>query len=725
MAALDALLSKIRAYSPNADLQVVEAAYTFAEACHQGQVRKSGEAYITHPIAVAEIIAEMQLDMASIAAALLHDVIEDCHVSEEHLTARFGKEISSLVEGVTKLEKLSFTSKDEAQVENLRKMFLAMAKDIRVILIKLADRLHNMRTLKYQPPDKQRECAEETLEIFAPLANRLGIHKIKWELEDLSFRFLEAEQYHALAEGISKKRQEREEQINLVIEQIKQKLTSVGITCDISGRPKNFYSIYRKMLTQHKELAEIYDLTAVRVIVDSVKDCYGALGIIHTMWKPIPGRFKDYIAMPKPNMYQSLHTTLMGPRGEPFEVQIRTWEMHRTSEYGIAAHWKYKENPKSPTGVFEQKLSWLRQLLEWQNDLRDAREFMESLKIDLFADTVFVFTPKGDVVELPAGSCPLDFAYRVHTDVGHRCVGAKINSRIVPLDTRLTNGDIVEILTSKQSNGPSRDWLSFTKTSAAKNRIRAWFKKEKREENIIRGKDLLDKEVRKLALDPADVLKGEKVLEIAKAFNFVTTDDLFAALGDGALTVNKVLNRLREDIARELKRAGIEPVEAQPEVKPYSQYGKPSQGVRVKGADNILVRFSRCCNPLPGDEIVGYITKGRGVSVHRSDCVNIQHQEVGRLVEVVWDEQAQATYQVELEIHALDRPRLTLDVMNSVADTKTIINAVNARAVKNKMALINMKIEIRNLEHLEAVVQKIRRVKDIFEIHRVTPGGAN
>ncbi len=722
---IEELVEKIKAVTPQADPGLIIEVYRYAEQAHRGQLRNSGEEYIQHPLEVASILVGLELDQITVAAGLLHDVVEDTGIPLQELEKTFGTEIAQLVDGVTKLSRIEYKSKEEQQAENLRKMFLAMAKDIRVILIKLADRLHNMRTLKYQPPDKQRECAEETLEIFAPLANRLGIHKIKWELEDLSFRFLEAEQYHALAEGISKKRQEREEQINLVIEQIKQKLTSVGITCDISGRPKNFYSIYRKMLTQHKELAEIYDLTAVRVIVDSVKDCYGALGIIHTMWKPIPGRFKDYIAMPKPNMYQSLHTTLMGPRGEPFEVQIRTWEMHRTSEYGIAAHWKYKENPKSPTGVFEQKLSWLRQLLEWQNDLRDAREFMESLKIDLFADTVFVFTPKGDVVELPAGSCPLDFAYRVHTDVGHRCVGAKINSRIVPLDTRLTNGDIVEILTSKQSNGPSRDWLSFTKTSAAKNRIRAWFKKEKREENIIRGKDLLDKEVRKLALDPADVLKGEKVLEIAKAFNFVTTDDLFAALGDGALTVNKVLNRLREDIARELKRAGIEPVEAQPEVKPYSQYGKPSQGVRVKGADNILVRFSRCCNPLPGDEIVGYITKGRGVSVHRSDCVNIQHQEVGRLVEVVWDEQAQATYQVELEIHALDRPRLTLDVMNSVADTKTIINAVNARAVKNKMALINMKIEIRNLEHLEAVVQKIRRVKDIFEIHRVTPGGAN
>ncbi|HWJ02634.1 MAG TPA: bifunctional (p)ppGpp synthetase/guanosine-3',5'-bis(diphosphate) 3'-pyrophosphohydrolase [Verrucomicrobiae bacterium] len=722
---LEELLAKIRGVNPTADPNLIAKAYDVAEQAHRGQMRHSGEAFIQHPLEVAAILAELELDDITVAAGLLHDVVEDTSIPLAEIEKSFGFEVAQLVDGVTKLSKLEYKSKEEQQAENLRKMFLAMAKDIRVILIKLADRLHNMRTLKYQTPAKQREVAEETLEIFAPLANRLGIQRIKWELEDLSFRYIESEEYYALVEGIAMKRKEREFYINSVIEQIKEKLTSVGIACDIAGRPKHFYSIYRKMVNQHKELGEIYDLTAIRVIVDSVKDCYGALGMIHTMWKPIPGRFKDFIAMPKPNMYQSLHTTLVGPQGEPFEVQIRTWEMHRTAEYGIAAHWKYKENPKLASGDFEQKLSWLRQLLEWQNDLRDAREFMESLKIDLFADTVFVFTPKGDVVELPAGSCLLDFAYRVHTDVGHRCVGAKINSRIMPLDTKLSNGDIVEILTSKQSAGPSRDWLSIVKTSQAKNRIRGWFKKEKRDENILRGKELLEKEIRKLGLEPADVLKPDRILEIAKQFNLVALEDLHASLGDGALTVAKILNKLKDDIARELKRAGIEPEDIQPGVKPYTQYGKPSQGVRVKGVDNILVRFSRCCNPLPGDEIVGYITKGRGVSVHRLDCINIQHsQDAGRLVDVVWDAQVQATYQVELQIHALDRPRLTLDVMNAVADTKTVINAVNARATKNKMALIHLKIEIRNLEHLEFVVQKIKRVKDIMEVHRITPGGA-
>ncbi|HEX3016164.1 MAG TPA: bifunctional (p)ppGpp synthetase/guanosine-3',5'-bis(diphosphate) 3'-pyrophosphohydrolase [Desulfobacteria bacterium] len=722
---VDQLIDKVKAVSPASDLGLIERAYSYAAKAHVGQKRHSGEEFIQHPLAVAMILTELELDQITIAASLLHDVVEDTGVTLTDIEKEFGSEIALLVDGVTKLSRIEYKSKEEHQAENLRKMFLAMAKDIRVILIKLADRLHNMRTLSYHTEAKQRECAQETLEIFAPLANRLGIHRIKWELEDLSFRFLENEKYKELSSKINMKRRERESHINTVIEEIRGKLTSVGIKCDIDGRPKHFYSIYNKMITHGKELAEIYDLTAIRVIVDSVKDCYGALGLIHTMYKPIPGRFKDYIAMPKPNMYQSLHTSLVGTQGDLFEVQIRTWDMHRTAEYGIAAHWKYKENPKNANAGFDQKLSWLRQLLEWQNDLRDAREFMESLKIDLFADTVFVFTPKGDVVELPAGSCLVDFAYRVHTDVGHRCVGAKINNRIVPLDTVLTNGDIVEILTSKQGNGPSRDWLSFAKTSQAKNRIRAWFRKEKREENIVRGRDLLEKELRKLAVEPGEILKSDKLIDLAKSFNFTTVDDLHAALGDGALTVNKILNKLKDDITRELKRTGIKPANSQPEVKPYSQFGKPCQGVRVKGVDNILIRFSRCCNPLPGDEITGFVTKGRGVSVHRKDCINMLHLDVeGRLVEIVWDEQTQAAYQVEMEIHAIDRPRLTLDIMNAVADTKTVINAINARATKNKRALINMKIEIRNLEHFEQVKQKIKRVKDVLDVSRVTPGGA-
>lgn len=719
-------LESVRKVFPKGS-ELVEKAYRFAEEAHRGQLRNSGEDYIQHPLEVAKILLELEMDEATIAAALLHDVVEDTKYTIADIEKEFGPQVALMVDGVTKLGRIEYKSKVEQQVENLRKMFLAMAKDIRVILIKLADRLHNMRTLKYHTVEKQKEIARETLEIFAPLANRLGIFRIKWELEDLSFRYLKPQEYYDLSEGIAFKRREREAHINEVIEQLGPRLEEVGINADIAGRPKHFYSIYRKMVTQKKELSEIYDLTAIRVIVDSVNDCYGALGIIHTMWKPLPGRFKDYIAMPKPNMYQSLHTTLVGAHGEPFEIQIRTWEMHRTAEYGIAAHWKYKEGGKAQSGSFEQKLSWLRQLLEWQHDSRDAGEFMESLKIDLFADTVFVFTPKGDVVELPAGSCPVDFAYRVHTDVGHRCVGAKINSRIVPLETKLTNGDIVEILTSKQGNGPSRDWLSFVKTSQAKNRIRAWFKKEKREENIIRGREGLERETRKLGFDPAVFLKPETLMAIAKSYNITTLEDLYAAMGDGAVTVTKVLTRLREDLSKEEKEKLQLASLQQGENRPSNTYGKASQGVRVKGVDNILIRFSRCCNPLPGDDIVGYITRGRGVSIHRRDCDNIKahhEDELNRMVEVVWDDaQADTIYPVDVEIFGLDRARLVTDVMNVVMETRTHILGINARVSKDKMAHIQLSIEIRNLGHLYNVMQKIRRVKDVTSVERVYSGG--
>ena len=719
------LLEKLHKASPQG-AELVEKAYSFAEEAHRGQRRNSGEEYIQHPLEVALILSELELDEATIAAALLHDVVEDTRYTVEDIEREFGSQVALLVDGVTKLGRIEYKSKVELQMENLRKMFLAMAKDIRVILIKLADRLHNMRTLKYHTVEKQKEIAQETLEIFAPLANRLGIFRVKWELEDLAFRYLKPQEYYDLSEGIALKRKEREEQINEVMTQLRQRLSTVGIHADIAGRPKHFYSIYRKMITQHKELSEIYDLTAVRVIVDSVNDCYGALGIIHTMWKPLPGRFKDYIAMPKPNMYQSLHTTLVGAHGEPFEIQIRTGEMHRTAEYGIAAHWKYKEGARPAAGSFDQKLSWLRQLLEWQHDSRDAGEFMESLKIDLFADTVFVFTPKGDVVELPAGSCPIDFAYRVHTDVGHRCIGAKINSRIVPLETRLTNGDIVEILTSKQGNGPSRDWLAFVKTSQAKNRIRQWFKKEQRDENIARGREGIEREVRKLGLDPATLLKPEALLVIAKVYNIVNIDDLYAAMGDGAVTINKVMMRLREDLSKEEKEKLQLAALQQGEAKPSNAYGKASQGVRVKGVDNILIRFSRCCNPLPGDDIVGYITRGRGVSIHRSECDNIKahsSDEQERMVEVVWDSQVESIYPVDVEIFGLDRSRLVTDIMNVVMETRTHILGINARVGKDKLAHIQLSIEIRNLGHLYNVMQKIRKVKDVSAVERVHTGG--
>ena len=731
------LMTKMQKGSP-AGLEIIEKAYRVAEAAHRGQLRNSGEDYILHPLEVAKILAELEMDESTIAASLLHDVVEDTSYTIEDIEREFGPEVALLVDGVTKLGRLEYKSKVERQVENLRKMFLAMAKDIRVILIKLADRLHNMRTLKYHSIDKQKEIAQETLEIYAPLANRLGIFRIKWELEDLSFRYLKPQEYYDLVEGIALKRREREAYINEVIVQLRERLDEVEIYADIAGRPKHFYSIYHKMTTQHKELTEIYDLMAIRVVVESVNDCYGALGIVHTLWKPIPGRFKDYIAMPKPNMYQSLHTTLIGAHGEPFEIQIRTCEMHRTSEYGIAAHWKYKEGgPKEgsskasgnkPTSInFDQKLSWLRQLLEWQHDSRDAGEFMESLKIDLFADTVFVFTPKGDVVELPAGSCPIDFAYRVHTDVGHRCIGAKINGRIVPLETKLSNGDILEILTSKQS-GPSRDWLSFVKTSQAKNRIRQWFKKEQREDNIARGRESLDREVRKLGIDPGSVLKSENLLAIGKSHNFIGVDDLYAAIGDGVLTPNKVLMRLREDLSKEerekLQLASLQQGESK--VLTQSTYGKASHGVRVKGVDNVLVRFAQCCNPLPGDAIVGYITRGRGVSIHRGDCSNLlshSEEENERVVDVVWAEQMDSTYPVDIQIYGIDQPRLVTEVMNTVLDTRAHILAINARVLKDNVAHIQLRIEIRNLEQLRMVMNKIRKVKDITEVTRIHSGG--
>lgn len=704
------------------NIDKIEKAYRYAEEAHQGQLRNSGEEYIHHPLEVASILAELEMDDSTIMASLLHDVAEDTNKTLDNIRKVFGDEVADLVDGVTKLGKIEYKSKMEVQVENLRKMFLAMAKDIRVVLIKLADRLHNMRTLKFQSEHKQKEIAQETLEIYAPLANRLGIFRIKWELEDLAFRFLNPQEYYDLVESIALKRKEREEQINEVIEQLNIKLEEVGIDADIAGRPKHFYSIYKKMVSQNKDLSEIYDLTAIRVVVETVNDCYGALGIIHTLWKPIPGRFKDYIAMPKPNMYQSLHTTLIGTHGEPFEIQIRTWEMHRTAEYGIAAHWKYKEG-KKVDNYFEQKLSWLRQLLEWQHDSRDAGEFMESLKVDLFADTVFVFTPKGDVVELPADSCPIDFAYRVHTDVGHSCIGAKINGRIVPLETKLKNGDIVEILTSKNPTGPSRDWVCLVKTSQAKNRIRQWFKKEKREENIVRGREGLEREARKLGMEPATALRNENLLKLAKSFNFNGIEELYATLGDGAITFKRALVRLKDEVIKE--ELETLPYRAQGEQKSSAKF---SQGVTVKGVHNILIRFSRCCNPLPGDEIVGFITRGRGVSIHRKDCnelLGMTAEEQERFVEVEWEKNIQSVYPVDIDIVGLDRARLVTDIMNVIMETRTHMLGINARVGKDKVSHIQLKIEARNLEHLNFVLQKIRRVKDVTVVERLQSGGAH
>jgi len=719
---IDQLLEKAGKYLKPNDLERIREAYKFAEKAHAGQIRKSGEPYILHPLAVADILVDMQLDATTLEAALLHDVVEDTNVTLQMVREKFGFTCAMLVDSLTKLEKIQFKTKEEQQAANYRKMIVAMAQDLRVILIKLADRLHNMRTLKYQSEDRQRKIAEETLEIYCPLAHRLGISAIKWEMEDISLRYLNPQQYYRIANLMKKKRNEREMYILECIKTISEKLAETGIHGDISGRPKHIYSIYKKMITQNKEFNEIYDLLAIRVLVENVKDCYATLGIIHTLWKPMPGRFKDYIAMPKPNMYQSLHTTVIGPNGDPLEVQIRTYEMHKTSEYGVAAHWAYKEGTVVPSGSFEEKLNWFREILELQNEVRDASEFMESLKIDFFSDLVYVFTPKGEVIELPAGSVPLDFAYRIHTEVGNRTIGAKVNGRIVPLDHKLKTGDIVEILTSKHSYGPSQDWLKIAQSSNARSKIKQWFKKEKREENIKAGEQAIERELKRLGYEPHLVMTDDNMLEVAKKFAFQDVEDMLSATGIGGITASQIctrlLDRFRKPDEEELMLTG-----EVKELKPAVRKSRPTHGIRVKGVDNVMVRFARCCNPVPGDEILGYITRGRGVSVHRADCNNLpvvdDSDESNRLIEVEWETSVDATYNVEIEILGHDRRGLLNDVLQVISESKTIIAAVSGRSDKNKIAHINITILIRNKDHLHAIVEKIKRVKDIFSVQRI------
>lgn len=721
---IERLLEKASLYLKENDLNKIKEAYDFADQAHKGQMRKSGEPYILHPLAVAEILVNMQMDVTSIIAALLHDVVEDTTVSLESVLEHFGETCAMLVDGLTKLEKIKFKSREEQQNENYRKMLVAMAQDIRVILIKLADRLHNMRTLKYQSEENQRRIADETLEIFCPIAHRLGISAIKWEMEDIALRYLNPQQYYRIVNLMQKKRAEREQYIQDVSGTIGEKVSEMGIVADISGRPKHIYSIYKKMTAKNKLFNEIYDLLAIRVIVDNIKDCYATLGIIHTLWKPMPGRFKDYIAMPKANMYQSLHTTVIGPNGEPLEVQIRTWEMHETSEFGIAAHWAYKEGTALPAGSFEDKMSWFREIIELQSEAKDAAEFMESVKMDLFSDLVFVFTPKGEVIELPAGSVPLDFAYRIHTEVGNRTIGAKVNSKIVPLDHKLKTGDIIEILTSKHSYGPSQDWIKIAQSSHARSKIKQWFKKERREEFVLRGRDAIERELRRLAYDPQLIMTDEKMLEVAKKFNFNDIEDMLSAIGFSGITAAQICTRLTEKLRRENEEAQtlqltheVKEVKSAPERK-----NRPVQGVRVKGVDNLLVRFARCCNPVPGDAIIGYITRGRGISVHRSDCTNIpigEGEEIQRVIDVVWEEATEANYSVEIEITGHDRRGLLNEVLQAVSESKTNISAVSGRTDKNKISMIHMTILIHNIEHLHAVVEKIKRVKDIYSVRRI------
>lgn len=719
------LVEKVKKYNPNCDFALLEKAYHAAKTAHEGQLRVSGDPYIIHPVEVANILAEMELDCTSIIAALLHDTVEDTNYTLDQIKQSFGEEVALLVDGVTKLEKIPYTTKQEQQVENLRKMFLAMAKDIRVILIKLADRLNNMRTLKYKPPEKQVETAKETMEIYAPLAHRLGISKIKWELEDICLRYLDPKGYYDLVDKIAIKRKEREAYINQIMETLKEKTKEIGIEgAQVDGRAKHFYSIYRKMVEQNKTIDQIYDLFAVRVIVTSVKDCYAVLGLVHELYKPMPGRFKDYIAMPKPNMYQSLHTSLIGPEGHPFEVQIRTWDMHRIAEVGIAAHWKYKEGSSSESDL-DNKLVWLRQLLDWQNEMRDAEEFMETLKIDLFTDEVFVFTPKGDVINLPAGSTPIDFAYAIHSAVGNKMMGAKVNGKIVQLDYTLKNGDIVAILTSASVHGPSKDWLKIAKSSQAKNKINQWLKKEKRDENIIKGKDIVEKELKKQGLVFNQLFKPEWLEPILKKHTFNNLEDLYASIGFGAITANKIISRLKEELRKtlkpeELQELMIESVNQQKTEK--KKRNIPENGVVVKGIDNCLVRLSRCCNPVPGDDIIGYITRGRGVSVHRRDCTNIVNSTDGdtRLIEVNWYKESSpnTAYKVDITVLANDRTALLMEVTNAIGESRIPLKGINARTTREQIAVMTLTLEITDTEQLDRIIKKLKKVDGVFEVNR-------
>lgn len=719
------LIDTIHSYLPQADCEDVTKAYHAAEEAHKEQHRVSGEPYILHPLAVAQILADMKIDTTTITAALLHDVVEDTACTLEDLRNEFGREVAFLVDGVTKLSRLNYRTKEDQQLNSMRKMFLAMAKDVRVVVIKLADRLHNMRTLRYMRSDKQKRIAQETLEIFTPLAHRLGIFNIKWELEDLSFRYLEPDKYYDLVDQMKQKRHVREEIVNEAIDVLRKALDDAHIHCEINGRPKHFYSIYKKMKKDNRDLSQVYDLFAIRVIVDDVKDCYGVLGIVHSLWKPLPYRFKDYIAMPKPNNYQSLHTTVIGTRGQPVEIQIRTWEMHHIAEYGVAAHWRYKEgNQTANKDAFDEKMGWLRNLLEWQ-DTSNPQEFVNALKLDAFSDEVFVFSPRGDVIDLPQGAIPIDLAYRIHTDVGHRCVGAKINGKIVPLDYRLKNGDIVEIITSKTGK-PSLDWLNIVGSSESRSKIRNWFKKENREENIEKGLEALERECKRLNHDWKTLNVGGRLGRVAKQMNAGSEDDLAAAVGYGGFAVNTVLIKLLE-----LQKKDLQKQEEQnsslvmlEKLKPRKPVKHSGTGILVKGEPGLLVRLAKCCSPVPGDPIIGFITRGRGVSVHRADCPNVTHgqSDVDRLIDVEWDYEGDERFEVNMEIVAYDRTGIMAEIMAALAEMKISILSINAKTSDTKNVVIHMGISIKDLAQFEFITTKIRRLKDVYAVERYTGG---
>ena len=725
--ALKEFMDYVHSYLGDDECDQIMKAFTLADKAHEGQFRASGEPYIMHPLAVAEILAHLQIDHITLIAALLHDVVEDTEYTKEDIEKLFGSEVAFLVDGVTKLNQFQYETKEDRQMENYRKMILAMAKDVRVVVIKLGDRLHNMRTLKHMRSDKQKRIAKETLEIFAPLAHRLGIFNVKWELEDLSFRYLEPDKYYDLVDQMKQKRQAREDIVNDTMEQLTKALDEAGIKADIKGRPKHFYSIYKKMKKDNRDLSQIYDLLAVRVIVDTVPDCYAVLGIAHSIWKPLPYRFKDYISMPKSNMYQSLHTTVIGTMGQPVEIQIRTWEMHRVSEYGVAAHWRYKEGNKGADKEFDQKVAWLRQVLEWQ-DTSNPKELVNALKLDVFSGEVFVFTPKGDVVKLPIGSVPLDFAYRVHTDVGHRCVGAKVNGKIVPLDYTLQNGDIVDIITSKTGK-PSLDWLNIVGSSESKNKIRNWFKRENKEENIEKGLEALEREAKRLNYSWKELCCDNRIQQVVKQLKSNTENELYAACGYGGIPVSTVLLRLVElykkskehEDARKTTEQIIEKLKVQGAKK-----AKNGTGVLVKGEPGVMVRMAKCCNPVPGDDIIGYITRGRGVSVHRSDCTSLGHtpEDLERMIEVSWDEASSESFHVGIDIQAYDRSGILMEVMAVLSELKITITNMNAKVLENtKNVMINIVVEIRDISQLDFVMTKLRRIREVYTVQR-SKGGA-
>lgn len=717
------IIAEMKKHNRRTDTKLITKAYNYAVSHHGDQKRKSGEPYIIHPMQVAYILSTLGLDDATICAALMHDLAEDTDVTIEDISKEFSEEIAEMVNGVTKLGKINYVSAEEEQVENYRKMFLAMGKDIRVILIKLADRLHNMRTLKFLSRDRQIANARETMDLYAPLANRLGVYSLKWELEDLAFKYLYPEEFRELVAGIDKKREERLKFIDEIKDEIKLNLKKEKIEGEITGRAKHLYSIYRKMQRDNKTLDQIYDLFALRILVNSVKDCYAALGVVHELYTPMPGRFKDYISVPKPNMYQSLHTTLIGPNGTPFEVQIRTYNMHRVAEFGIAAHWAYKESSflkgkKANVVVTEDKLAWLRESLEWQKDMQDPQEFLKTLKTELFEDEVYVFTPKGEIKTLPKGSTPIDFAYMIHAEIGNKMVGCKINSKMMPIITKLKSGDIVEIITNDNSKGPSRDWLKFVQSTSAKTKIQQWFKKHEKQQNIARGKELIEKEIKRIGMTEEELFVQKYYMQALTRYAFKTLDDMYAAVGFGSITANKIIARTLEEYRKYHSEENVEKKIEELQISPKT---KPSKtGIIVKGIDNCLVRISKCCNPVPGDEIIGYITRGRGVTIHRKNCNNVKDllQDEGRIIDVYWDEQKSSSYNVDITIFANDREGLLADVIRVIGNTAAKLIAVSAKASKEKIAIVELTLEVKNINDLTKAQRELGKIDSVYDVKR-------